>query len=574
MFGYRAIAASLHDFHPSLPQAMTLFASFTDNVAPLVRIFHMPALTRVYWDAIASPDPADKHTEALIFAIHYSAVVSLSPEQCLIIFDETRDVVLERYRFAIEQALARGKLLNTQNMRMLQAAVLFLSALPNEDDSRAAWSLTSLIYHIARTMGLHRDGTAFGLDPFETELRRRLWWQICIIDSRSSEHHCNESIARGFSSDTKPPLHVNDADLWPGMAEPPAERWDQATDMTLSLVRCEAIQTDWELGRIKHKSYSQPTSSRTVPADDSRETHKKRQALIQNLESRLRGKYLPICNSSVPFQFLSSAVARIIIARFWLVTQYSLVSYEKQADDKNKSGLNPAVPDSTDRMEHDMRDELFRNSIEILEVSGMLLTNKDILQWTWYAKTHIQWGAMAFVLSELCTRPHSHECDRAWNYVTIVYDGWKVGGNQDEKGHLALWRPVKRLMAKARYLREIQRIDPGRPASHGRRVQRHDTGSYSTTLGLLSHHHLTTHASFCYSLSSQTLGSVPRPGSSFSESSVIRSKEPSDAIQGVLGTGTLGALMDFSSDWSWENDDGDIASSLAGLDFELPPFLI
>ncbi len=211
----------------------------------------MPTLTRIYWDAVASLSSLDRHTETLLFTIHYSALVSLSPDQCLGILGEAREVCLERYRFAVEQALARGNMLNTQDMTMLQAAVLFLSALPNEDDSRAAWSLTSLVYHIARTMGLHRDGTAFGLKPFETELRRRLWWQICIIDSRSSEYHCSEPIARGFASDTKPPLHIDDADLSPDMPEPPAERWDRATDMTLSLVRCEAIQTGWKLGLIK-----------------------------------------------------------------------------------------------------------------------------------------------------------------------------------------------------------------------------------------------------------------------------------------------------------------------------------
>ena len=177
---------------------MALFTAFTHNVAPLMRIFHMPTLTRVYWEATASLGYLDWHTETLLFAIHYSAIVSLSPEECLRILGNTREVCLAQYRFAVEQALARGNLLNTQDMTMLQAAVLFLTALPNEDDSRAAWSLTSVVFHIARTMGLHRDGTAFGLKPFETELRRRLWWQICIIDSRSSEYYCNEPIAKGF----------------------------------------------------------------------------------------------------------------------------------------------------------------------------------------------------------------------------------------------------------------------------------------------------------------------------------------------------------------------------------------
>ncbi|KAJ5193176.1 hypothetical protein N7449_009318 [Penicillium cf. viridicatum] len=262
----------------------------------------------------------------------------------LVILHETREAALERYRLAVQQALARGNLLNTQRMTMLQAAVLFLSALPNEDNSRAAWSLTSLIYHIARTMGLHRDGTAFKLKPFETELRRCLWWQVCIIDSRSSEYHCNEPIAQHFSSDTKPPLHVNDVDLSPDMVEPPAERWDRATDIMLSLVRCEAMQTGRKLGLTKQKQLRQPGSSNTKIADDSEEPAKK----CRNLEASFRNKYLRICDSSVPFQFLSSAVARVILVRFWLITQYSVASSENKADDKRAKGsLFPGMPAST-----------------------------------------------------------------------------------------------------------------------------------------------------------------------------------------------------------------------------------
>ncbi|OQE83617.1 hypothetical protein PENNAL_c0031G02269 [Penicillium nalgiovense] len=439
VFGYRAIASSLQNFHPSLTQAVTLFAAFTENVVPLVRIFHMPTLTHVYWDAIASLDSLDKHTETLLFAIHYSAVVSLTPEQCLDILHETREFSLERYRFSLEQALARGNLLNTQRMIMLQAAVLFLSALPNEDDSRAVWSLTSLIYHIARTMGLHRDRTVFGLKPFETELRRRLWWQVCIIYSRSSEYHCNEPIVQHFGSDTKPPLHVNDADLSPEMVEPPAERWDHATDMTLSLVRCEAIQTGSKLALMNQKQSRRPDSSNAPTPGDSEEPAKKCRVLIQNLEASFRGKYLPICDSSVPFQLLSSAVARIMLARFWLTTQYSIASRENQAEvKKNRSNLFPETPDSIGQLENNMRDELFQNSIEILEVSGMLLTNKDITKWSWNSTTYIQWGAMAFVLSEMCARSHSPECDHAWDCVTTVYDAWKVSGDQEDESRLAL----------------------------------------------------------------------------------------------------------------------------------------
>lgn len=577
IFGYRAVASSLRHLHPSLPQAVALYAAFTDNVAPLVRIFHMPTLMRIYWDAIASLDSLDKITETLLFAIHYSAVVSLTPEACLGILGETRDSALEKFRFAVEQALARGDLLSTRDMTMLQAAVLFLSALPNEQDSRAAWSLTSLIYHIARTIGLHRDGTKFGLKPFEIELRRRLWWQICIIDSRSSEYHCNEPIARAFTSDTKPPLHIDDFDLLPDMAEPPAERWDRATDMTLSRVRCEAIQTSWKLGLMKQRH----TSSSDAPiVDDSQQPLKPSRALIQNLEECIRDKYLPICDPTVPFQLLSSAVARIILARFRLITQYSAVSREKgpmsgSKTNGNSTQFSETTSSGTSTLE--AQEELFKASIEILQVSSTLLSNGAIAQFTWYSKTHIQWGAMAFVLSELCARPHSTECDLAWEYVETVYDGWKVGSAPDDEGRLALWRPIRRLMAKARYVRELQRTDPRRPALAGI-VARDHRPLHQLATYLLPYEPLTPHAnnSAGCALPRRAPGAVARPEPQLPEIfATTYRQEPLEALQRVIGTETLGPFMDMGLDWPWHDGGMENGESPwpAEVNFDQPPRL-
>lgn len=40
----------------------------------------------------------------------------------------------------------------------------------------------SMIISIALNMGLHRDGALFKLDPYETEMRRRVWAILVMID--------------------------------------------------------------------------------------------------------------------------------------------------------------------------------------------------------------------------------------------------------------------------------------------------------------------------------------------------------------------------------------------------------
>jgi hypothetical protein len=44
------------------------------------------------------------------------------------------------------------------------------------------WPLYGIILSIALNMGLHRDGALFNLDPFETEMRRRAWSCLVMLD--------------------------------------------------------------------------------------------------------------------------------------------------------------------------------------------------------------------------------------------------------------------------------------------------------------------------------------------------------------------------------------------------------
>ncbi|KAF7543123.1 hypothetical protein G7Z17_g10996 [Cylindrodendrum hubeiense] len=365
ILGFRAVSHSLLDYHPSLPHAIAILNIFTQNVLPLVHIFHMPTTTRMYWDAIVSLDSLNRNTEALLFAIYYSAVISMDSDQCMSILGTTRKSALDKYRLAIEQALTRANFLNTQSIILLQAAVVFLSALRNEDDSRTTWSLTCLVFHIAQAMGLHRDGTAFGLKPLVIELRRRLWFHICLLDMRSSEFHGYQPIVNEAIFDTKVPLNINDADLTPQMTEPPPER-EGATEMTFCLIRCEAMRAGLKVG------YTPPSVGVSGPARDGASLIN-HETVVEELKQRLEERYLRHLDTSVPFMLLSSTVA------------------------------------------------------------------------------------LVFVLSEICSRPPSPECNQAWECVNAVHERW----NMKESGKRGnLWRPIKRLMAKARYIREMQNIDP------------------------------------------------------------------------------------------------------------------
>lgn len=438
ILGFQALAQSLRAYHPPLSQSVALFEIFKHSVAPLVHIFHMPTLVASYWDAVASPESLNRNTEALLFAIYYSTVISMESQQCEEVLGFSRAAAVKHYQFAVEQAMARANLLNTQSVVLIQAVVLFLSALRNEDASRTAWSMTALIFHIAQVMGLHRDGAPFGLRPLETEIRRRLWWHICLLDIRSSEYHGCEPIVHQSMFDTRMPLNINDSDLTPDMTVPPTER-EETTEMTFCLIRCEAMCIVWKTGYVppSMRRPGQPAEGLSLP---------ERASLAKDLQLRLEERYLKHCDTSRPFFQVCVTVACLIIARTWLVVYYP----PRQKDD------GATLPSLT-------RDQLFTISIKVLELSSELLTSPALAQWTWHSKTHVQWHAVAFVLSEICSRPPSLDCDHAWEYAQTVYNRWEM---KENKGNL--WRPIKQLMAKAQYIREIQKKRTSAPKSHWR----------------------------------------------------------------------------------------------------------
>lgn len=426
--GFQTLAQSLRAYHPPLAQSVALFEIFKHSVAPLVHIFHMPTLVTSYWDSVASPESLDRNTEALLFSIYYSTVISMESQQCEQVLGFSRAAAVKHYQFAVEQAMARANLLNTQSVVLIQAVVLFLSALRNEDASRTAWSMTALIFHIAQAMGLHRDGASFGLRPLETEIRRRLWWHICLLDIRSSEYHGCEPIVHESMFDTRMPLNINDSDLTPDMTVPPAER-EESTEMTFCLIRCEAMRIVWKTGYV-------PPAMRQAGQPAVGLSLAERASLAKDLQQRLQERYLKHCDTSRPFFQACVTVARLIIARNWLVVYYP---YRQKDDD----GTNlPSSP---------IRDQLFAVSVKVLELSYELLTSPALAQWTWHSMTHVKWHAAAIVLSEICLRPPSQDCDRAWEYTQTLYNHWKA---KESKGNL--WRPINRLMAKAQYVREMQ----------------------------------------------------------------------------------------------------------------------
>lgn len=418
LFSFHSLSQSLRSYHPNPEKIMILWDTYLENVAPLVTILHKPTARNHLMGAAERCDSLDKNSEALVFAIYLTTIISMSPTECLDKLGESRDVAVKRYRFAAEQALAKANLLNTQSLKLLQAAVLFLFGVRREDDTKFVWSMNAIVLRLAQGLGLHRDGANFKLPPFETEMRRRLWWHICLLDIRASEDHGTDFQIHDDMYDTKLPLNVNDDDLSPGMERAPNEHIG-FTEMTFGLVRFEVA------GVMRRVNSACP--SMRFRSGSCQSSLKECSEMIKAIGARVEERYIKYCDLTIPLHWVCATVARLILAKLLLIVHHPMTRLDPKS----------AVTGSR-------RDTLLVSSIEVLEFAILMESNENTAKWGWMSQTNIPWHAVAFVLSELCVRPPSPLTARAWKAVGAVYKG--LEGRQ-KKG--MLWRPLSQLMKRA-----------------------------------------------------------------------------------------------------------------------------
>lgn len=174
--------------HPPHSQRLKAWELFKENVHPVATILHIPSVEPMVLQAFENPLHLPPPIEALLFVVYFGAINSLSPDDCELYFGPQQSALLSRFRRGADSALARSRLMETDDMLTLQTFVVYLVVLRSRDPTYS-WNTTGLAVRLAQSLGMHRDGSALGLSLFDAEMRRRLWWGICILDTPASEDH-------------------------------------------------------------------------------------------------------------------------------------------------------------------------------------------------------------------------------------------------------------------------------------------------------------------------------------------------------------------------------------------------
>lgn len=337
---------------------------------------------------------------------------------------ESADKLLKQFRFALEQALSKAHFLNTSEICVVQAFTLFLTTVRRNDDSRFSWTLTGLVIRLAHGMGLHRDGTQFDLTPFETEMRRRLWWNILKLDLRSAEEIGTELTVADAMFDTQLPLNINDADISPESIEPPAPRTGP-TDLACTLVRCEILKVSRRL-------------MTDMASGDKRMPPAQREEMLIDVYRHVEGKFLKfMVTESDPLWWVAAMVARIIMSKMCLVI------YQHE--------MFPGAPVE---LSGEIRQRLYVASMEVVELGHKLNVDPRAKQYRWLFLTYTNWHAVAFNLLETCRRPWTALVERSWEAVS----GFERDPVHAEKtaDHAVIFLPMRKLFLRAQKHRETE----------------------------------------------------------------------------------------------------------------------
>ncbi|KAK8064773.1 hypothetical protein PG994_007411 [Apiospora phragmitis] len=448
--------------HPATAQILYLLSVFFDRVDPILKILHRPSILVMLPAGLPRLTLAQ---EALAFSIYFASITSLSPEACQTNLGQDRATLLKTYQLAVERALGAADYLTNTDLECLQTLLLYVACLRVHNQSRASWALTALLLRLGQGAGLLRDGEGRGYSPFEVEMRRRIFWQIVVLDVRAAEDRGTEAMIATNMLNMRLPLNLNDDDFGPDSPGPLVERTG-GSDITFALATAQSSSIFLWLGQ----SQSQPLGS-TPPqqTEDEMITH----------AQRLETKYITSADLSHYQSTMAAGLIRLINLKFWLALQYPINPPAQPASSSPSYPL-PVAPipgdvalPSTDgggdgessiatqlrqqqqqrerRWPKVSREAMLQTAVSVLELTQRNGQSPFAERFGWWSNTYVQWHPLAVCLAELCSQTRGPLVQRAWESVDVVYPLWAHVVADTRRGQL--WRPIRKLYKKARAAR-------------------------------------------------------------------------------------------------------------------------
>lgn len=267
----------------------------------------------------------------------------------------------------------------------------------------ASWILNGVVIRIAQKMGLHRDGELLGLKPFETEMRRRLWWQIIMVDAKYAmlSGLSHTLLPRGW--DTKEPKNISDEDLGPSATEPIQDR-EGPTEMILVLIVYRIAKNLISLPGVETILLLNELDSTMGGSGPNREKVQEYRRVIRDLNKDLDELVAKFSAPDAgPLHMMARLLKDHLMGKLTALTNPPAEGPEwgTEVFDHTSNAFKLAV-DTT------------RHSVEQYKMA-------IYPGWDWFSRLHFQLDVFAYLVGQLCHRTTGQIVDRAWEVVEEVY---------------------------------------------------------------------------------------------------------------------------------------------------------
>ncbi|KAJ5220532.1 hypothetical protein N7468_009736 [Penicillium chermesinum] len=400
---------------------------YLQQVDPVIKILHRPSLTQwmVHGGLYLAYAQGHPSVEALGSAVCYSAVSSMTENQCSAMFQARKPDLMAESRMACETAIGRAGLLSTRDVTVLQAFILYLVARRSEDRTQAVWTLIAVAVRIGKSLGLYLDPDTETF--FNQQMRRRLWFTICLMDLQASFFQASEPlISVDESSSTALPQHINDSDFDPTTTHNDPNR-EGLTDTTFALVTYHAQR----MGRLLNFVRQDHKIDQGEPPTTSSSSSSAAAAAAAAASISSPAGATPIGHGSRPGVLKRKRSAFFISVTLKLPPLRPL-QWPGQAPPRRRKG----------------NTELLRLCLPVLEKAQLMHTDPRAEGFRWYVT--IPWHALAIAMAECYVSSDAALVQNAWPLVESSYLQYEATSGRSHSGHLGqLMRRMREKLAPA-----------------------------------------------------------------------------------------------------------------------------
>ncbi|TPX17935.1 uncharacterized protein E0L32_011998 [Thyridium curvatum] len=217
-----------------------LVAFFMDNINLVFSVIHEPSFRKTYqhfWDTTTRREDTDLTWLALLFTVlSLSATYMPKGFSATVGFEaSTIQKLAHTWHSASRQALHAGCFEHKSQLNQLAVFInsqLYWYAVADIETRNACFAQA---VHSAQMLRLDREGT--GANPLETEMRRRIWWELWIADADRSLNYGRTPLIQTRPDRILLPSNCNDNDITENSITSQPEQ--KATEASAAIARAK-----------------------------------------------------------------------------------------------------------------------------------------------------------------------------------------------------------------------------------------------------------------------------------------------------------------------------------------------